>query len=52
MPDFRTRENPKLLRDSLPNACRNYLARGFRLVVIVSGYNPGIQQNMLDGEAL
>lgn len=32
----------------LTNACRNYLCRGFRLVVLVSGHNPSIQQNALD----
>jgi len=37
-----------LLREFLLNACQNYLARGFKLVVIVSGHNPGLQQNMLD----
>jgi creatinine amidohydrolase len=30
------------------NACRNYLNRGFKLVVIVSGHNPQIQQNAMD----
>jgi creatinine amidohydrolase len=35
-------------RDLIHNAARNYLARGFRLVVIVSGHNPAIQQNTLD----
>ncbi|QHW34788.1 creatininase family protein [Paenibacillus rhizovicinus] len=30
------------------NACRNYLNRGFKLVVLVSGHNPSIQQNVLD----
>ncbi|MBP3963987.1 creatininase family protein [Paenibacillus lignilyticus] len=32
----------------LLNACRNYLNRGFKLVVLVSGHNPSIQQNVLD----
>lgn len=35
-------------RDLIRNAAHNYLARGFRLVVIVSGHNPPIQQNTLD----
>lgn len=37
-----------LLRAFLENACRNYLERGFKLVVIVSGHNPPIQQNLMD----
>ncbi|MDP6040103.1 MAG: creatininase family protein [Candidatus Latescibacteria bacterium] len=37
-----------LLRSYLINACQNYLDRGFKLVIIVSGHNPGLQQNMLD----
>jgi len=32
----------------LENACRNYLDRGFRLVVLLSGHNPGIQINMMN----
>ncbi|SEN87468.1 creatininase family protein [Paenibacillus sp. OV219] len=32
----------------LENACRNYLSRGFRLVVLISGHNPSIQQNTID----
>ncbi|WP_158299306.1 creatininase family protein [Paenibacillus antri] len=32
----------------LQSACSNYLARGFRLVVLVSGHNPSIQQNVMD----
>lgn len=35
-------------RDLVVNACRNYLNRGFRLVVLISGHNPGIQQNTMD----
>ncbi|WP_308639626.1 creatininase family protein [Paenibacillus silvisoli] len=38
----------KLFASLLVNACRNYLSRGFRLVVLVSGHNPSIQQNVLD----
>jgi len=26
----------------LENACRNYLSRGFEMVVLISGHNPGI----------
>jgi creatinine amidohydrolase len=37
-----------LLKQFMLNACRNYLARGFKLVVIVSGHNPPIQQNLFD----
>jgi creatinine amidohydrolase len=37
-----------LLKRLIVNACRNYLARGFKLVVIVSGHNPPIQQNLFD----
>jgi creatinine amidohydrolase len=37
-----------LLKRFMLNACRNYLARGFKLVVIVSGHNPAIQQNLFD----
>ncbi len=36
------------LQDYLVNACTNYLARGFKLVIIVSGHNPGMQQNVMD----
>ncbi len=38
----------ELLKRFMLNACRNYLARGFRMVVIVSGHNPGLQQNLFD----
>lgn len=38
----------KLLREFMLNACRNYLNRGFKLVVIVSGHNPPIQKNLMD----
>jgi len=38
----------ELLKQSMLNACRNYLNRGFKLVVIVSGHNPPIQQNTMD----
>jgi creatinine amidohydrolase len=37
-----------LLKQFMLNACHNYLARGFKLVVIVSGHNPSIQQNLFD----
>ena len=37
-----------LLKRFMLNACRNYLARGFKLVVMVSGHNPPIQQNLFD----
>jgi len=35
-------------RQLLLNACSNYLARGFKLVIMVSGHNPQIQQNVMD----
>lgn len=38
----------ELFTGVLHNACRNYLNRGFRLVVLVSGHNPPIQQNAMD----
>lgn len=38
----------ELLRDLLATACENYLARGFSLVVLVSGHNCAIQQNVMD----
>ncbi|REE78599.1 creatinine amidohydrolase [Paenibacillus taihuensis] len=38
----------KLFAALLENACRNYLSRGFRLVVLISGHNPSIQQNVID----
>ena len=37
-----------LLKRHMENACRNYLSRGFRLVIIVSGHNPMLQQNLMD----
>ena len=37
-----------LLKAFMLNACKNYLDRGFRLVVIVSGHNPSIQKNLMD----
>lgn len=37
-----------LLRSFLLNACRNYLNRGFRLVVLVSGHNPSDQQSLMN----
>ncbi|WP_164545748.1 creatininase family protein [Paenibacillus albus] len=38
----------RLFAAVLENACRNYLSRGFRLVVLISGHNPPIQQNVID----
>lgn len=35
-------------KNLLIRACTNYLQRGFKLVVLVSGHNPAIQQNTLD----
>jgi creatinine amidohydrolase len=40
--------DPGLFRELMLNAVRNYLNRGFKLVVLVSGHNPPIQQNTLD----
>jgi creatinine amidohydrolase len=37
-----------LLSKFLVNACQNYLNRGFKLIVMVSGHNPPIQQNLMD----
>lgn len=37
-----------LLKKWLHTACENYLNRGFRLVILVSGHNPPIQQNVMD----
>jgi len=37
-----------LLKQMMLNVCRNYISRGFKLVVIVSGHNPGIQQTLMD----
>lgn len=37
-----------LLKNVLLNACRNYLNRGFQLVILVSGHNPMIQQNVAE----
>lgn len=37
-----------LFKQLMTNACANYLNRGFKLVVMVSGHNPQIQQNTLD----
>jgi len=36
------------LKELLKNACANYLARGFRLVIIVSGHNAIAQQYLFD----
>lgn len=38
----------ELLKQYLLNACNNYLQRGFKLVVMVSGHNPPIQQSLMD----
>ena len=38
----------ELFQRYLRNACENYLARGFEMVLIVSGHNPTIQQNTID----
>jgi len=40
--------DPDFFRDLVLNAARNYLNRGFKLVVIVSGHNPSLQQNVMD----
>jgi len=37
-----------LLRDFMINACRNYLNRGFKLVMVVSGHNAQTQQALMD----
>ena len=37
-----------LLKDFFKAACENYLARGFKLVIIVSGHNAIAQQYLLD----
>jgi len=37
-----------LLKDFLKAACGNYLARGFKLVILVSGHNAVAQQHLLD----
>lgn len=37
-----------LLKSWLINACTRYLARGFEMVVMVSGHNPPMQQNLMD----
>jgi creatinine amidohydrolase len=42
------RTEPALFVAILENACRNYLARGFKLVVLLSGHNPPIQINMMN----
>jgi len=38
----------ELLKDFIKAACENYLARGFKLVIIVSGHNAVAQQYLLD----
>jgi creatinine amidohydrolase len=37
-----------LFKKWLHSACLNYLNRGFRLVILISGHNPPIQQNVMD----
>jgi creatinine amidohydrolase len=39
---------PELFMAIMENACRNYLARGFKLVVMISGHNPPVQINMMN----
>jgi creatinine amidohydrolase len=39
---------PPLFLAVVENACRNYLARGFQMVVLVSGHNPPVQLTMLN----
>ena len=36
------------LKSLVKQACINYLSRGFKLVVLVSGHNPFIQENLLN----
>ncbi|MCL2812636.1 MAG: creatininase family protein [Clostridia bacterium] len=38
----------RLLKDFFREACGNYLARGFKLVIIVSGHNAIAQQHLFD----
>jgi len=42
------RLEPPIFVAILENACRNYLARGFKMVVLLSGHNPPIQINMMN----
>jgi len=42
------RTPPHLFISILENACQNYLARGFEIVVLLSGHNPPIQINMMN----
>jgi creatinine amidohydrolase len=42
------RTDPPLFVTLLENACRNYLTRGFQMVVLLSGHNPPIQMNMMN----
>ena len=39
----------RLLADFYKAACGNYLSRGFKLVIIVSGHNAAAQQYLFDG---
>jgi len=38
----------ELMKNLMLTACSNYLQRGFKLVVIVSGHNPRAQQYLMD----
>lgn len=38
----------ELLKQFMINACRNYLNRGFKMVVMVSGHNAATQQEIMD----
>jgi len=38
----------ELMKNLMLTACNNYLQRGFKLVVIVSGHNPRAQQYLMD----
>ena len=42
------RADPPLFISILENACRNYLMRGFKMVVLLSGHNPPVQLNMMN----
>jgi creatinine amidohydrolase len=42
------RTDPPLFISMIENACRNYLSRGFKMVVLLSGHNPPVQLNMLN----
>ena len=42
------RVSPSLFVSILENACQNYLSRGFKMVVLLSGHNPPIQIIMMN----